>query len=445
MALLLLDDTRRDGLPPGPRMPAQLLGWRFLLDEPRLLAAAQRRHGDIFTLDVPTFDPLIVVADPAEIKRLFTGPATTYHAGEGNAVLEPVVGRNSVLLLDETRHLAERRLMLPAFHGKRMHIYGDVMRDVTHEELERWPLHEPFALHPGMQRITLRVILRAIFGIADAPRLALLERAVVRGLDAGQWPLLVEPLQRDWGARSPWGRFLRARAAIDRVLFDEIARRRAAGDAADRDDVLSQLLQATRQDGDGMTDEELRDELLTLLVAGHETSATGLAWTFERLLRHPEILRRLRAELAAGEDGYLDLVVKEALRVRPVLNYAMRRLTRPTEVGAYTAPAGATLGASTYLVHRRSDIYPEPERFLPERYEERPTETYTWIPFGGGVRRCLGAAFATFEMKTVLRTVLERCDLHAPDPRDERRRRRAITYVPARGTRVVLDARRDAA
>jgi cytochrome P450 len=429
--------------PPTPRGTRLIHGLAMLYAEHRLIEHCQRRYGDVFALKLlPPFESLVVVADPGEVKRIFTGDPELLHAGEGNAVLEPIVGLNSVLLLDESAHLHQRKLMLPPFHGDRMRLYGDLMREVTEQEVAGWPVDEPFPLHPSMQAITLRVIMRAVFGIEDAGRLAQLEPLLQRMVELGQRVIMVQQMQRDLGPRSPWGRFLRVRAAADDVMAEVIRERRAATDLDERSDVLSLLMQARDPDGAAMTARELRDELVTLLVAGHETTATQLAWTFERLLRHPAAQDRLQKKLADGSDGYLDCVLKESQRSRPVLDYAMRRLTAPMEVGGYTVPAGATLGASVWLLHHNPDLYPDPAAFRPERWEERPADTYSWIPFGGGVRRCLGAAFATYEMKVVMRTVLERCELAAAEAAPERQKRRIITFVPGKGARAVLRSRR---
>jgi cytochrome P450 len=435
--------TAQPGPPPGPRLPRLALGVPWLLREHDLLERCRRRYGDVFTLDSYPFDDLlVVVCDPAEIKRIFTGDTDTLRAGEGNQVLEPVVGPESVLLLDGAAHLHRRKLMLPPFHGERIGAYGELMREITEAEIDAWPIGSAFPIHNSMQTITLRVILRAIFGIEDATRMHELE-ALIPGLIGS--PALVVPLmQHDFGPASPWRRFTDRRAAVDAILFDEMARKRADPHLSERSDVLSLLLQATDEQGERMTDMELRDQLVTLLLAGHETTATALAWTFERLLRNPEPLARLRATLAEGSEDYLECTIKESMRSRPVVSYAMRRLAAPFPVGGYTAPTGAFLGTSIILTHHNPNIYPEPQAFRPERFEEKGADTYTWVPFGGGIRRCLGAAFATYEMKVVLRTVLERCELIAPDPRPERPKRRLVTYVPNRGARVVLQRRRAA-
>ena len=421
----MLIATRAHAIP-GPRAPRPIQGALFLGGEYRYLARCRRRYGDVFALEVWPFHPLVVVGDPQEVKRIFTGDPAQLHAGEGNAVLEPLVGSHSVLIRDEREHLTTRKLLLPPFHGERMRVYGDVMRELTEQEVARWPSGEAFPVLPSMQRLTLRIILRTVFGLEEGARMAELEEALVRTLPLATRIMLVPPLQRDVGRFSPAGRFAAALAEVDRLLLAEIARRRAGG--GEGEDVLSMLMQA----GDA-SDDELRDHLVTLLVAGHETTATTLAWTFERLVRHPEAMARARER----DSAYLDAVVQESQRLRPVLTFAMRTLKAPLEVAGHAVPAGATVGTSVVLMHSRADLFPEPYAFRPERFLGKKPETYAWIPFGGGVRRCLGAAFAQFEMRQVLDVVLARRELRAADPAPERRRRRGITQVPARGARVV--------
>jgi cytochrome P450 len=400
---------------------------RFLATEHRMLARYRRRYGDVFAVKVWPFDPLVVVGDPAEVKRIFRGDPGQLHAGEGNQVLEPVVGPRSVLVLDETDHLRTRKMLLPPFHGARMRVYGDVMREQAEAEVATWPSGVEFPLLPAMQRLTLRIILRTVFGVEEGARMDELERALIRLMGRGARIMLLPLLQRDYGPGSPQRRFEQSRAEVDALLFAEIERRRRSPEGAD---VLSMLLQVD----DPPSDEELRDHLITLLLAGHETTATTLAWTFERLVRHPEALARA----AAGEEAYLDAVIQESQRLRPVITYVMRTLQAPMTVAGYEVPAGATLGTSITLMHRRADLYPDPLAFRPERFLEAKPETYTWVPFGGGVRRCLGAAFASFEMRQVLDVVLSGRALRAADPRPERYRRRGITFVPGRGASVVV-------
>jgi cytochrome P450 len=412
---------------PGPRLPRPVAGVRFLASEHRMLARYRRRYGDVFAVKVWPFDPLVVVGDPVEVKRIFRGDPEQLHAGEGNRVLGPIVGPHSVLVLDEKPHLKTRKMLLPPFHGERMRVYGDIMRELTEAEVATWPAGEEFQLLPAMQRLTLRIILRTVFGLQEGTRMAELEAALIRLMRRGSQIMLLPLLQRDYGPRSPQRRFEESRAEVDAMLLAEIARRRAAPGGTD---VLSMLLDVEEPP----TDAELRDHLITLLLAGHETTATTLAWTFERLVRHPGAMARA----ATGDTAYIDAVVQESQRLRPVITYVMRTLQAPMTVAEHEVPAGATLGTSITLMHRRPDLYPDPLAFRPERFLDAKPETYSWIPFGGGVRRCLGAAFATFEMREVLGVVLAQRALRpGADPRPERYRRRGITFVPGRGARVV--------
>lgn len=427
-------------VPAGPSYPSalQTLGW--ILRPGPFMARCRATFGDTFTLRLAQ-QTLVFVSDPEAVKQILTGDPRLLHAGEGNIVLLPLLGRHSVLLLDEQPHMAQRRLLLPPFHGERMHRYGHLIAEIAAAEIDRWPASEPFAVWPRMQAITLEVIMRAVFGIDDAGRRERLRAPLAAMLDwttrsSRMAMMAVLGPQRLAAVRS----FRRAVAPVDAILYDEIRARRADGGGADRDDILSLLVQARHDDGTAMTDQELRDELMTLLVAGHETTATALAWAIERLVRHPEKLARIADETAAGEDAYLDAVVKETLRLRPVLPIVVRVLKEPMEIGGTMLPAGVAVAPCIYLVHRRPDVYPEPQRFLPERFLERPAGTYTWIPFGGGVRRCLGASFAVFEMKTVLAQVASRVRLRPAAPEAEGVARRAITLVPAQGARVVTEA-----
>jgi cytochrome P450 len=416
----------------------------FLFRPTEFLENVHRRYGDPFTLQVVSNRTLVFTTDPEEIKRIFTGDPNLLHAGEGNSVLAPLLGSYSVLMLDGTEHMRQRKLLLPPFHGERMAAYSDVMREAAEREVARWPVGQPFSVLPRTQAVTLEVIMRAVFGIQDSGRLDELRSALRQVLDVAttRRRLLALALSsRGNGERGAWARFREATRHADSILLQEIAERRTGGTDG-RDDVLSLLLAARHEDGSPMSDEELRDELMTLLVAGHETTATALAWALERLVRHPDVLDRLIEEVREeGTEGeYLDAVVKETLRLRPVVPAVVRRLKGPMEVGGYQLPAGVFLSPSIYLTHRRPDIYPEPEAFRPERFLERPAGTYTWIPFGGGVRRCLGASFALFEMKVVLATVLERVRLQTLSGHDERVARRAITFAPRREGRIVLAA-----
>jgi cytochrome P450 family 135 len=428
--------------PPGSKAPAVVQALRYVRDPLGFLIAAQRRYGDMFTIAFPYFGRAVYVASPELVKEMFTGSPAQFHAGEANAtVLEPALGPNSVLTLDDAPHMQQRKLLLPPFHGERILRYGELMREITMREMESWPVGEPFALRPHTQRITLAVIMRAVFGVHDEARLVRFERLIDEFSKRVNLITAFPALRRDLGRWSPWTRFLRAREALDEFIYEEIAIRRAeaAADDEEHDDVLSLLLQARHDDGSPMSDEELRDELVTVLGAGHETTATALAWAMERLLRTPRVLEKLRESIAAGEDDYLDATVKETLRARPVILDVARKLTAPAEIGGYRLEAGTFVMAAIAGLHYREDLFPQPEEFRPERFLEGKADNYAWIPFGGGVRRCIGASFAEYEMRVILRAIVERADLSAPDPEPEKVKVRNITLAPGKGTRVSLD------
>ncbi len=434
--------AREPRLPPGPRLPRtlQTLGW--VARPGPFMERCRRRYGDVFTIKIRNEGTWVFLSDPTDVKQVFTGDPRLLRAGEGNAILRPVVGPRSVLLLDEPEHMIDRKLMLPPFHGERMQRYGELMQEVTRREIARWPAGEAFPLWPRMQAITLEVIMRAVFGVEDDERFSGLRERLRHMLNWTTEPpqlaalALLGPLgvERNRVFRS-------AMDPVDEAVLELVRVRRSDPTLPGRDDILSMLLLARYEDGSQMSDRALRDELITLLVAGHETTATSLAWAIERLVRHPKMIERLRDEAAAGEDEYVDAVVKETLRLRPVLPIVVRRLAAPMEFGGHLLPAGVAVTPCIYLMHRREDIYPEPRRFRPERFLESPAGTYTWIPFGGGVRRCLGASFALFEMKKVLQTVVAETDLRASCDEPERIRRRSITLVPSRGAEVVASRR----
>jgi len=435
--------TSHSPLPPGPKAPALLQGLRYTRDPFGFLGRHQRRYGDIFTISFPYFGRIVYVASPELVKAVFTGSPAQFHAGEANAtVLEPALGPNSVLTLDDAPHMRQRKLLLPPFHGESVQRYGELIREITLREMESWPVAEPFALRPHTQRITLAVILKAVFGLHDAQRLDRAEGLIDTFSRRVNIITAIPALRRNLGPFSPWTRFIRAREALDEFIYEEIALRRAEVEdgAEEHDDVLTLLLNARYDDGAPMSDEELRDELVTVLGAGHETTATALAWAMERLLRTPPALERLRASIAAGEDEYLDATVKETLRSRPVIVDVARKLTEPARIGGYELPAGTFVMPAIAALHYREDLFPEPDEFRPERFLDGKADNYAWIPFGGGVRRCIGAAFAEYEMRIVLRAILERADLSAPDPKPERAKIRNITLAPGEGARVTLDS-----
>ena len=434
------------GLPPGPRLPAGVQTLLWVLCPTRLLEWCWRRYGDPFTLRLAHIGDLVVLADPEAIQTVFTGDPDLLLAGEGNRVLEPVVGRHSVLLLDGAAHLRHRRLLLPPFHGERLHQYGARIAEIARRELDRWPVGVPLALRPRMQAITLEVILRVVFGIEEAARLQQVRGPLQLALDLAAsrtllFLLLWLPRAHTPRSRGPRARFQQALARVDAVLFEEIGRRRQAPATAGRDDILSLLLEARDEHGRPPSEVELRDELMTLLVAGHETTATALAWAFERLLRTPSALAGVQRELAQGGGAYLDAVLKETLRLRPIIPIVVRRLAAPMVLQGHALPAGVHVAPCIYLVQRRPDIYPDPAAFRPERFLDRPTDPTAWIPFGGGIRRCLGASFATYEMKVVLGTILAGARLRPARRAAEPIRRRSLTFAPARDALVVLEER----
>lgn len=428
-------------LPPSPPLPRAIQTAIWSRQARRLLYACQDRYGDIFTIRIAYEGDWVLLADPDAIKQVFTGDPKVFHAGEGNQILAPLLGHNSLLTLDEKRHMSQRRLLLPPFHGERMQGYGRTMSEIAEREIDGWPTGAPYELRPRMQALTLEIILRTVFGVGadEAGKLADLRAALREFLDITTNPRFLVPLLLagpERVRRIPG--FGRRMDRVDSLIYREIRERRAAADVAERDDVLSMMIGATHEDGSPMSDEEMRDELLTLLVAGHETTATSLAWAVERLTCHPEKLERLRAEVEEGREEYLTATIQETLRLRPVISIVLRKLTEPVEIGGYELPAGVSVAPCVYLAHRNPEVYPEPQRFLPERFLERPPGTYTWIPFGGGVRRCLGASFAQFEMAVVLKELVERHQIRAANPKPERIFRRAITETPRHNARVVL-------
>jgi len=414
------------------------------------LERCRARYGKRFTLRLPLAPTFVVLSDPAEFKQVFTAPAEVLHPGQGAKVLEPLIGSHSVILLDEAAHMEQRKLMLPAFHGERMEALTALMTEVAEREVASWPRGEPIQLHPRMQALTLEIILRAVFGLEAGPRLDALRERLAAMLAFGDRPIsMLPPKPGGLAARvlervGPFASFAAVQADTDRLLFELIEERRR--EQAGGDDILAMLLDARHEDGSSMTDQELRDELMTLLIAGHETTASTLAWAFERIPRHPDVLSTLTAEIdARGADAYLTATIQETLRRRPVLpNPAPRLVMQPFEVGGWTYPEGVCLVTSGYLMHHDPAVYSDPYAFRPERFLEEAPGTYTWIPFGGGRRRCIGASFAMLEAKVVLRTLLSSCEVRTTRGGAEVARRRNITIRPAQGATAVLRERRRA-
>jgi cytochrome P450 family 135 len=429
---------RMSTLPPGPSESPAIQTARWLLRPIAFMESCRRRYGDAFSVRFLGFErPMVMLSDPEAIRALYTAHEHGLPPGRSIALL-PVMGPGSVLLLEGREHLARRKLMLPPFHGERMRSYEATVREVAEREIESWSEDRQFAIHPRMQAVTLEVILHAVFGVTDPARGERLRERLPLLLGQTSSPALQFRvlLSRRFRRGDPLENLRELVSEIDELLLAEIAERRADPAHSEREDILSLLVAARFEDGTQMSDREVRDQLITLLLAGHETTATALAWTFDLLLGHPAALRRLTAEIDAAddEDTYLRAVISESLRLRPVVPLAGRRLASDLHVDGLSLPAGTDVTPAIWLTHTRADLYPEPFAFRPERFLERPPTTYGWIPFGGGVRRCLGAAFAELEMRVVLETVLRRRALSPASSRAERVTRRNITFSPRNGT-----------
>jgi len=434
------------GLPPGPRIPAILQTLAWTLAPTWFMDSCAKRLGEMFTVTfAPSGMKFVMVSDPESVKTIFTAPAEVAPSAAGNSPVRPVMGDSSVVVLTGPEHMRQRKLLLPPFHGERMREYQDVIVEATRRDMAGWPRQEPMRLHARTRAITLEVILRAVFGV-EAERMGPLKQAIEQLMEPmNLLAVLRIALSRPTQER-PAGAIGRALDALDVLIYEELRSRRAVSDLAQRTDILSLLLLARDEEGQTMTDAELRDELVTLLLAGHETTATSVAWAIERLIRHPEKLRRLVAEIDQGEsDEYLNAVVSETLRVRPVVPIVARSLQEDFDLGGYRLPAGTTVAPAIYLTNRNPRVYERPAEFMPERFLGAAPETFSWIPFGGGIRRCIGASFATLEMKLMLQTMLSELSPRIPDgwrwPGGELIRRRAITLVPMAGAQVVWEQR----
>jgi cytochrome P450 family 135 len=415
---------------------------RFIFRPIPFLEHWRRELGETFAASLFGPGEVVFLSDSDSIKRLFTADRVNTIAPGRTLVLRPMLGDSSLLLQEGEEHLKRRKLMLPPFHGERMRGYEGVIRETTERAVASWPRGEPFALHPSMQEITLEVILRAVFGVEDAERRERLRASLVDILAASASPVMIGYVAPGMRRLPPFRRIGELRDRADELLYAEISEHRRRPDLAERTDILSLLLTARFDDGSRMSDRELRDQLMTLLLAGHETTATGLAWAFDLLLHHPAALEQLEEELAAGDHTYLDAVIDETLRVRPVVPFTGRELRQDSELGGYRLPAGTVILAGIYLAHTRADHYDHPYAFRPERFlGDSPPDTYSWIPFGGGTRRCIGAAFAELEMRIAIETILGSVSLRAAWPSMEKPVRRNVTFSPARGTRVIAAPR----
>jgi cytochrome P450 len=437
-----LPHPREAVLPPGPRMPSTLQAVAWARRPLPFLERCQKHFGDVFTIRVRHSGTWVILADPVDVKRVFTVDHAVLGVGVANSILGPLLGPRSVMLLEEPEHVRRRKLMLPPFHGERMLGYREMMADVTRRELATWPIGEPFELWPRMQEITLEAIVRVVFGPVETDRLERLRFLLRRLTDWMNDPRRLNLLAAAGPSRFAGNGDYRAMMGpVEDAVLEEVRRRQTDPDCTDGADIAAMLGEARYEDGAPMSEQDLRDELVTLLTDGPTSSL--LSWAFERILRHPAELARLRAELDAGErDAYLDAVVRETLRLCPAAPIVVRKLLAPMELGGYTIPAGTTVAPCVHLVHRREEIYPEPLRFRPERFLERPAGTYTWIPFGGGVRRCLAAGYAQLLMKQVIATVVGEVNLRPVERRSERAVKSAIAFVPHRHARVVATRRK---
>jgi cytochrome P450 len=418
-------------LPPGPKLPPVLQTIMFLTQRDRTAPRWHRRYGEVFAIHIAPAGHGVVLTNPAHIREVFAGPPDTFHAGEGNAILGPIMGEHSVLLLDEDEHKAARKKVMAAFHGASMRTWGTVVEQVAADCVAGWPSGVPFAVHPHMNDISLEVIIRIVFGVTDEHRMAQMRPLLQRLVRIGP-TIFIGWMYPGLERVGPWRRFAKLKSQVDALLYAEIAERRDVQDLSERSDVLSKLLVADPSQSDA----ELRDHLITLLLAGHETTASTLAWTFHDLSRRPELLARVQRAADENDDAYLEATVKEAMRLRPVIANVARRLNKPVRVAGYDLPAGVVIFPSIQLVQRREDVFADADQFRPERFLDGSPPPATWIPFGGGLRRCLGATLATIEAQAVLKTVLQRVDI-APGGPAERSKTRNITTVPSRGARIV--------
>lgn len=424
--------------PPTLSLPPVVQTARWIFRPTVLLDRAQRECGDVFTLRFYPGRSFTLTCDPADVRRLFTAPPGEVPTATGNSPIAPLVGEHSLLTLNGPEHLRQRKLLLPSFHGERLRAYGEIIDEAANAQIDTWRAGEVMRLQPHMSAITLEVILRAVFGVEDAARQTALRTAIEELLLLTASPKAVGAAI--WTVRTGElvGALKRKAQVMDALLYEEIAAHRAQGGLEEREDILSLMMCARDEDGQAMTDVELRDELVTLLLAGHETTATALSWAMERLLRTPHALARATEDV--DDDAYLDAVICETLRSRPVVPIVGRILQQPMAFGDYELPVGVFAGASLYGTNHNAKVYDDPRAFRPERFLDRKPDTYAWIPFGGGIRRCIGAAFAQAEMRIVLRALLRRARLEAVDPAPERVRRRNITFVPQHGATVRVRA-----
>jgi cytochrome P450 len=431
--------TRAINVPPGPRLPRLAQGLGFVLFRRRFTGGLVRRYGDVATMNLPVFGHMVTVADPQLAKHLFM--ANTDEVGNVQPNLSRLFGSGSVFALDGADHRRRRKLLTPPFHGKSIKNYEVIFEEETLREAESWPDGREFETLEPMMRITLNVILRAVFG-ADGERLDELRAIIPPWVTLGSKLAMAPTPSRTFGRLTPWGRLAEYRRRYDAVVDRLIADVTADTSAEDRDDILTLLLRSTYEDGSAMSRHEIADELLTLLAAGHETTASTLAWAFERISRHPDALAALVAEAGTSDNEYRQATILEVQRVRTVIDGAARHVYAPTfELGEWVIPQGYSIRVDISTIHQRSQEFPDPERFDPQRFIGKRPSTFAWLPFGGGTRRCVGAAFANVEMDVVLRTVLRHYVIDTSTAPDEKVHCRGVAFTPTKGGRVVLRRR----
>ncbi len=454
-----VSSVNKTKLPRGPKLPGFILTMQALIDQFGLLEKTQKKYGDfVYTRKSLGFPPYVILSNPQAIEEVLTANPKIFAVGQKSSLpIRALLGDNSLVLLDGVEHKRQRKLLMPPFHGERMKSYGDTIIDVTQKAIAPWEMDKPFCIRDYTQDISLRVILRTIFGLDEGKRYEKLRTILVSWLDIFNNPLnsfflFFRILQQDLGAWSPWGKFVRQKQAIHEILNSEINHRRDNPETLG-DDILSLLLNARYENNEPMSDEEIRDELMTMLFGGHETTANALAWAFYWIHDLPEVKQKLMAELNSLEGNkdfnaimklpYLNAVVSETLRIHPVIVFLSRHLKEPFEIMGYQIDAGTTLFPSIYLVHQREDIYPEPKKFKPERFLEKQFSPYEYLPFGGGHRRCLGYAFALFEMKLVLATILSEVQLELLDNRLPKPLRRGIAFSPSGGIKMTVKSNKN--
>ena len=431
-----------DGLPPGPRMPVSLQTLAMRTRQRPFFERQRRRYGSMFSMRIHGLGPIVALSDPELIKETFKADPTVLHAGTASPLRE-MLGPNSLLGIDEGQHMGQRKLLLPPFKGQRMKQYEPIIAEIAAADIESWPQETEFPVARPMQRITLRAILRALFG-AEGEHLHALEDLIPRWTALGPRVALSPWIRRDLGPRSPWGAFVRRRAELDAILDELIALANADPALEQRVDVLALMAQARHDDGSPMSNAEIRDELATMIVAGHETTAHSLSWTVERLRRHPQVLRRLVEEADEGGKALREATIREVLRARPVVSFAVRYTRKPFELGDYRLPVGTRILLAAILTHYDPHLFAHPDRFDPDRFLGATPDTYSWIPFGGGVRRCIGASFAQMEMDVVLRVMLQQLELLPSSEPEEQPSFRGIVWVPSEGGRLVMRRRTSA-